>query len=149
MVMMGAFIQIDLAEISALIRNFWTNDLTSSCLIFHMCKWEEKKIHFNRVIVRIEYDNVWGWCLVWSVWVNGIYYFELRSDWLLIPEGNKFASKGLNKIHVSWSSTFSYFPSFLRLSSFPPICSLVMLCLLLILFPKPLLSLLILTWNQQ
>lgn len=27
-----------------------------------------------------------------------------------------------------------------RLSSLPPICSLVMLCLLLILFPKPLLS---------
>ena len=65
--MIRAFIQIDLAGISALLWDFRTNDLTYSCLIFHMCKWEEKKNYFNRDIVRIEQDNVWGvaWCGVY------------------------------------------------------------------------------------
>lgn len=42
--MIRAFIQIDLAGISAIEWDFRTNDLTSSCLIFHMCKWEEKNL---------------------------------------------------------------------------------------------------------
>lgn len=40
--MMGAFIQIDLAEISALIRNFWTNDLTFHAS-FSICVNEREK----------------------------------------------------------------------------------------------------------
>ena len=105
-------------------------------LTLHHCAQVKHALNFSIILPCMEGNQVTTG-IPWGTWGCSI------------PEGNKFASKGLNKIHVSWSSTFSYCPSFLRLSSFPPICSLVMLCLLLILFPKPLLSLLILTWNQQ
>ena len=65
------------------------------------------------------------------------HYRDSLGDMGMFNSGRKqICLKGLEQIQLSWSSAFFYFPSFLRLSSFPPICSLVMLCLLLIFFSK-------------